>query len=90
MTGLRIPDTEVKERAHRRRFTRPCKPTIPHEADLSAKRGELGRCNRVLFEIYQKYLEQYVKSIPTAPKLLGVPCFKPSETPLINKEIHPE
>ena len=42
MTGLQIPDPEVKERAHRRRFTRSYKLAILREADCCTERGELG------------------------------------------------
>lgn len=37
MTGLKITDPEVKERAHRRHFTRSYKLAILHEADRCAK-----------------------------------------------------
>ena len=42
MTGLQIPDPEVKERAHRRRFTQSYKLVILCEVDRCTKWGELG------------------------------------------------
>jgi len=42
MTGLRLPDPEVEEKARRRRFTAAYKLKIVREADRCTERGQLG------------------------------------------------
>ncbi len=61
MTGLQIPDPEVKESAHRRRFTRSYKLAILREADRCTERGELGALLRregLYHSIVQKWRHQ--------------------------------
>ncbi|MGB3975454.1 MAG: hypothetical protein WBM02_02450 [bacterium] len=81
MATLRIPYIEIKERAHRHRFTWPYEPAIPHEADRNTKRGELCRSHTILFELYPNYPEQFVNSILAAPKLPKAARINPSENP---------